>query len=88
MGCYTNELIPGREACAALLPARAFMIQRLIALLESGAAAGARPGMALLPTDADRLAMLARLRQAHARYTLGSGSMDRLGSGAWFKQRH
>ena len=70
-----------------LLPARILSLQRLILLLEAGAADGNHVRSTVVSEDEDRLSLLARLRGAHVRYALGSGGMERMGTGAWFADR-
>jgi hypothetical protein len=73
----------GESDSFILLPTRLVTLQRLIAHLEDGDLRG--PRQVSLRPEMDSLALLARLRQAHARYALGSGPMERLGKGAWFR---
>lgn len=70
-----------------LLPCRVFHLQRLIVMLESGSSGSMNSVSNLIPPDANELSLLARLRQAHARYALRSGGMERVGSGAWMAKR-
>ena len=68
-----------------LLPTRLVTLQRLIAHLEDSGSGSIQPRPVTLRPEMDSLTLLARLRQAHARYALGSGPMERLGKGAWFR---
>ena len=70
-----------------LLPCRVFHLQRLIVMLESGSDGSLNSVSNLIPPGADGLSLLSRLRQAHARYALGSGGMERVGPGAWMAKR-
>ena len=84
---YENDTVEpgiGNSGGCRLLPTRLLMLQRLITQLEEGASVNRRSSM--LRPEMDSLSLLSRLRRAHARYALGSGPMERMGAGAWFRQ--
>ena len=62
-------------------------LERLLALLAASAPDAQAPHSPEAEGDVDALLQLARLRAAHATYSLGPiGGMERVGAGAWVRR--
>ncbi len=67
--------------------ARDAALERLLALLAAGAPDAQTPHSPETEAAPDTLAQLARLRAAHATYSLETtGGMERVGTGAWMRR--
>lgn len=79
---------PEQELCVSALEyARALALMRLIAVLLISASEE-RGCLQISPLSSEStLSLLSRLRAAHAVYTLATGTMRRVGAGAWVRRR-